>query len=57
MELRIPMELANQIIGYLGTRPYQEVFHLIDGMKAAALPPQPPKESQNGQAMDQGSDQ
>lgn len=57
MELRIPMELANQIIGYLGTRPYQEVFHLIDGMKAAALPPQPPKENQNGQAMDQGSDQ
>lgn len=48
MELRIPIELANQIIGYLATRPYQEVFQLIDGMKAAAVPPQPPKEQENG---------
>jgi len=36
MELRIPIELANQIIGYLAARPYQEVFQLIDGMKEAA---------------------
>jgi len=39
MKLHIPIELANQIIGYLGTRPYQEVYTLIDGMKDAAKPP------------------
>ena len=39
MTLQLPIELANQIIGYLGTKPYQEVYALIDGMKAAALPP------------------
>lgn len=39
MKLSIPIELANQIIGYLGTRPYQEVYQLIDGMKEAAKPP------------------
>ena len=42
MFLRLPMELANQIIGYLGTRPYQEVYQLIDGMKEAAKPPMTP---------------
>jgi hypothetical protein len=42
MELRIPIELANQIIGYLAARPYQEVFQLIDGMKEAAKPKEAP---------------
>lgn len=50
MKLHIPIELANQIIGYLGTRPYQEVYQLIDGMKEAAKPPAlqqvPPTEEQ-----------
>ena len=50
MKLSIPIELANQIIGYLGTRPYQEVYQLIDGMKEAAKPPVlqqvPPTEEQ-----------
>lgn len=55
MNLILPIELANQIIGYLGTRPYQEVYQLVDGMKAAALPPQP--EMQNDQKVDSGSDQ
>ena len=49
MELKLPIELANQIIGYLGTRPYQEVYQLIDGMKAAA---QPPQGDQNGGKVD-----
>ncbi|MGI9141613.1 MAG: hypothetical protein ACR2IJ_00330 [Fluviibacter sp.] len=39
MHLQLPIELANQIIGYLGTRPYQEVYQMIDGMKEAAKPP------------------
>ena len=42
MKLHIPIELANAIIGYLGTRPYQEVYALIDGMKEAAKPPVTP---------------
>lgn len=45
MELRISLELANQIIGYLATRPYQEVYMLIDGMKEAAKPPTPSTET------------
>lgn len=36
MEFNISVELANQILGYLGNRPYQEVFSLIDGIKEAA---------------------
>lgn len=36
MTLQLPIETANQIIGYLGTRPYQEVFHLIQAMQDAA---------------------
>ena len=36
MTLNLPIDLANQIIGYLGTRPYQEVYQLIDGMQEAA---------------------
>ncbi len=39
MELKLPIEVANQIIGYLGTRPYQEVYQLIQAMQDAAKPP------------------
>ena len=39
MILQLPIEVANQIIGYLGTRPYQEVFALIQAMQDAAKPP------------------
>jgi hypothetical protein len=38
MNILIPIELANQILGYLGTRPYQEVFTLIQGIQEAAKP-------------------
>jgi hypothetical protein len=40
MILQLPIETANQIIGYLGTRPYQEVFQLIQAMQDAAKPPE-----------------
>lgn len=39
MKIELPIEVANQIIGYLGTRPYQEVFALIQAMQDAAKPP------------------
>lgn len=56
MNLTISIELANQIIGYLGTRPYQEVYQLIDGMKEAAKPPSVnQEENQNGGKMDSES--
>ena len=44
MTLQLPIEVANQIIGYLGTRPYQEVYALIQAMQDAAKPPVVPQE-------------
>ena len=36
MELKVDIKLSektvNQVLGYLGTRPYQEVFGLIDAI-------------------------
>jgi hypothetical protein len=42
MTLQLPIETANQILGYLGTRPYQEVFQIIQAMQDAAKPPVAP---------------
>ena len=38
MTLQLPVELVNQILGYLGTRPYQEVYMLVQSMQEAAKP-------------------
>ena len=38
MNLVLPIEIANQVLGYLGTRPYQEVFQLIQAIQEAAKP-------------------
>jgi hypothetical protein len=38
MNIQISVELANQILGYLGTRPYQEVFQLVQAIQEAAKP-------------------
>ena len=35
-DITISIELANAILGYLGSRPYGEVFQLIQAMQAAA---------------------
>jgi hypothetical protein len=42
MNLQIPIELANQILGYLGTRPYQEVWQLVQAIQDAAKPKEAP---------------
>ena len=43
MILQLPIETANQLLGYLGTRPYQEVFQLIQAIQDAAKPPETPE--------------
>jgi hypothetical protein len=48
MNLQLPIELANQILGYLGTRPYQEVWQLVQAIQDAAKP----KETQNVEQVD-----
>jgi hypothetical protein len=35
-KLTFSTQLANQILSYLGSRPYQEVFQLIDAIQAEA---------------------
>lgn len=56
MKLQISIDLANQIIGYLCARPYQEVYQLIDGIKEAAKSPTL-QEVPNGREMDSASNQ
>ncbi len=43
MKLHIDIEVINQVLGYLGTRPYQEVYQLIQAIQEAAKPHEPPK--------------
>ena len=38
MKIELPVEVVNQVLGYLGGRPYQEVFHLIQAIQEAAKP-------------------
>ena len=35
-KLQVSTQLLNSIMGYLGTRPYQEVFQLIEAIQAEA---------------------
>lgn len=44
MHLQLPIEAVNQVLGYLGTRPYQEVYQLIQAIQEAAKPKEEPKE-------------
>ena len=43
MKLNIDIETINQVLGYLGTRPYQEVYALIQAIQEAAKPPAVPE--------------
>jgi hypothetical protein len=52
MNLILPLEVANQVLGYLGTRPYQEVYQLVQAIQEAARP----KEAPSVERMDSESD-
>lgn len=42
MNVILSVNTVNQILAYLGTRPYQEVFQMIEAIQAEAKnPPQP----------------
>jgi hypothetical protein len=43
-DITISIELANAILGYLGSRPYAEVFQLVQAMQAAAPKDAPQEE-------------
>jgi hypothetical protein len=53
MTLTIPIEIVNQILGYLGSRPYQETYQLIQAIQEAAKP----KEAPNVEQVDAEKDQ
>jgi len=36
MEVKLSVNTVNQILGYLGTRPYQEVFQIIEAIQKEA---------------------
>ena len=36
MDIKLSVATVNQILGYLGTRPYQEVFQLIEAIQNEA---------------------
>jgi hypothetical protein len=35
-KITLSVDLVNKVLGYLGSRPYQEVFTLIDGLQEEA---------------------
>ena len=45
-KLLISTQILNQVLGYLGTRPYQEVYQLIDALQNEAKN-QPTQEDQS----------
>lgn len=46
--MTLPIQLINQILAYLGSRPYQEVYQIIDALQKEAA-----KELKNGDQVDQ----
>jgi hypothetical protein len=46
MQMILPIETVNQVLGYLGTRPYQEVYSLIQAIQDAAKPKEVPNVNQ-----------
>jgi len=44
-KITLTVQLVNQIMGYLGTRPYQEVFQIINGLQDEAKSQSPAQSS------------
>lgn len=44
MEIKLSVDTINKVLGYLGARPYQEVFHLIDAIQTEAKTQTPEEE-------------
>ena len=44
MDIKLSVNTVNQILGYLGSRPYQEVVQLIQAIQEAAKPQEEPKD-------------
>ena len=43
-DISLSVETLNAILGYLGSRPYQEVYQLINAIQEAAKPKEEPNE-------------
>ena len=41
MKIELSVETLNRILGYLGSRPYQDVYQLIQEIQEAAKPKEP----------------
>ena len=50
----VSLELMNAVIGYLGKRPYEEVYQLVTAIQKEAAN-QPKVEEQHGEQMDSES--
>jgi len=47
MDIKLSVNTINQILNYLGLRPYQEVFQLIEVIQKEAKEQSAPVEEQN----------
>lgn len=43
--INLPIETVNAVLGYLGTRPYQEVYQMIAAFQDAAKKSETPKDA------------
>jgi len=43
-KISIDVSVLNAVLGYLGSRPYQEVFQLVSAIQEAAKPKEPMSE-------------
>ena len=53
MKIEITVELLNKVLAYLGTRPYQEVFQIIQAVQKEAEENLKGKQSDGGIGGDQ----
>lgn len=52
-KINLTLGLINGILQYLGTRPYQEVFQLVQEIQAQATPQVPTSQAVTAEAVDQ----